>query len=138
MSLIDLCMRKLPFSFVKYLANLSWLTSETIFSGYNPCLAFSTDSVSMSVANICIVKFCFIFSMCSWNIIASEYASSPVEHPATQTRIGDDGSLSLNNSGIIFSLNDSNAGLSRKKFVTFISSSLNSVSISTEFCFRKR
>ncbi len=42
---------------------------------------------SMSVAKMQTSRACLALSMCSARSMASEYASSPVEQPGTQTRI---------------------------------------------------
>ena len=67
---------------------------------------------------------------CSASSIATEYASSPVAQPATQTRIWSCGPLFWNSRGIDPCSSASQAAGSRKKFVTLISSSFISATAS--------
>lgn len=52
-----------------------------------PLLAISTDCMSTSVAKIFTWRRMFCSSIASRNMMATEYASSPVEQPATHTRM---------------------------------------------------
>ncbi len=90
----------------------------------NPMRAISIALLSISVANICTLKFFFASFIHSCNIIATEYASSPVEHPGTQILILLFSGLVFTNSDNIF-FNFSKDSGSLKKFVTPIKSSLN-------------
>jgi hypothetical protein len=72
----------------------------------------------MSVAKTCTRCRVSRVSMCSRRSIASEYASSPVEHPADQTRTEAPSSLPSKMAGITCSARAAKASRSRKKLVT--------------------
>jgi hypothetical protein len=68
-------------------------TSARMLSGYLPCRAISMAVSSTSVAKICGWQELFSAAICSKIAMATEYASSPVAHPALQTLNGSSGFL---------------------------------------------
>ena len=90
-------------------------------------------SLSKSVPKIWTGKCCFDLSMPSCKIMASEYASSPDAQPAAHTRTGALSGCAASNFGTTVFASASKASASRKKFVTPMSSSLNSKSSSCGF-----
>src|ERR1700733_4141193 len=103
-SRIDLLIWNPPSSRTKNRFNRSAEISETDAFGYRPVRARSRTVSLMSVANIWMdVAACEIFRLCahmySRSVIAMEYTSSPVEQPATQTRMGSSRLRSSNSLG---------------------------------------
>ena len=72
----------------KNLASRSGVTSSMMFSEKTPLPACSMARLSTSVAKIFTSRWTCISSMTSRKRMAMEYASSPVEQPADQTRMG--------------------------------------------------
>jgi hypothetical protein len=89
-----------------------------MLSRYNPTRAFSRAASLRSVARILIAGCSDRPSRNSSRAMAREYTSSPVAHPATQTRTGVPGGRSATRAGNTFSLRAANASGSRKNWVT--------------------
>ena len=86
----------------------------------------------MSVANTWAGTLRLTLPACSCSSMAIEYASSPVEQPGTHTRTGSPGVWAAISLGSASAASASNAGASRKKLVTPMSSSRKRVSTSSE------
>ena len=104
----------------------SGLTSLTTFSAYRPSRANASASWSMSVPNTWMLGGSSRTEARSHSNIASEYASSPVAQPGTQTRIWSCPSASRNSSGTMSVSKSFHVSGSRKKRVTEIRKSRNS------------
>ena len=100
-------------------------TSSAIRAGYTARRATSMASALRSVAKICTGtrRSGSSAAITSSSTLASEYASSPVEHPATQARKGSPAGRCCRSAGNTQSGSERQTDSSRKKAVTPISSS---------------
>src|ERR1035438_4807484 len=98
-----------------------------------PLRAFAMEFSEISVAKTWIFKSDALSAIYSCRHIAMEYGSSPVEHPATQIRMGIDSSLSFKRRGKTISHRTSKVLESRKNSVTGINKSWYKTSCSDLF-----
>jgi hypothetical protein len=130
-SRIDFFTRNPPGSRMKKRSSLVAETSAAIDSGYSPSRAKLNAVSCTSVAKILTFAGPSRCAACSASSIASEYASSPVADPATQTRTSSSGPFPANSPGTTCRASPSNASRSRKKLVTQIRKSLRRVRASS-------
>ena len=95
-----------------------------MLSRYTPARALSSAASFRSVARILTVGLSGRPSRYSSRVMASEYTSSPVAHPATQARTGWPVGRPSTSAGKTFALRASNESGSRKNWVTRIRKSV--------------